>query len=184
MVYFYQINIQTLPRAAPWFMGLILGYILSKPQQPRLNKVLIWSLLVTSVFVLIVCIFIYELRHFKDENLVENAIRICVVHPLWSFAICWIIYACANGYIPKINRFLSLPIFEIIAKISYSMYIIHYTQMNNSVFSMRRRIIFDSYETAIEACEYLIKNALVATIATLAIEMPIISITKLLLNKY
>lgn len=84
---------------------------------------------------------------FTDDWNVRIA-SVLLLSPLWSIAIAWLIYACTQGYggeYPKnctlsppslriiiqrhisglVTRFLSLPIFLPLSRISYSFYLVH-----------------------------------------------------------
>lgn len=44
----------------------------------------------------------------------------------WSFALCYIIFACVNGYGGPFNWFLSHPLWQPLSKLSYSIYLLHF----------------------------------------------------------
>lgn len=46
----------------------------------------------------------------------------------WSMALCWVIYACENGYGGVVNWFLSMRIFTPLCRLSYGMYLMSMVQ--------------------------------------------------------
>lgn len=76
-------------------------------------------------------------------NILNNSVYNTFVRPAWGLAIAWIILACSlqyggrmmhnNGVIDHrltfagpVNKFLSLPVFNILARLSYCLYLVHY----------------------------------------------------------
>lgn len=82
-------------------------------------------------------------------NRFANAVYIALLRPGWALGVCWVIFACVTGYGGKvssihiiekitfwklyiaglINLFLSLPVFQVLSKLTYSMYLIHVTMI-------------------------------------------------------
>ncbi|KAG6445708.1 hypothetical protein O3G_MSEX004055 [Manduca sexta] len=91
----------TLTRAAPFFVGMIFGYVLhlhrnEKVKMPWLLAILMW------VFSLGVTTTIFFHTHFItqwdwDNQLADNFIN-SFIRPAWGAALCWIIFACVHGY--------------------------------------------------------------------------------------
>ncbi|KAK4883264.1 hypothetical protein RN001_006583 [Aquatica leii] len=184
-IYQFKIYTHTLVRAAPWFLGLILGYFLfiSKKSKANINKIWANILTVTSIIGFYVCCCINKFNGFGKDYDLENSIRISTVHLLFSLCVCWIIYACDNGYFELLNRFLSLPLFEILSKLSYSAYMVHFTILHLLILTWRRPIIFSTFKMVIYAFWHIIIIIVISLIPTLIIEMPVATITKFLLNK-
>ncbi|KAK4880674.1 hypothetical protein RN001_008820 [Aquatica leii] len=181
--YHYRIYGNTLTRSSPWFIGFILGYVLFTRKNSTMNKMWVRVLTIMSITTFMICVYVDRIRNFGDSYVIENSIRISIVYPLWSFSVYWIIYACANGYIDLLNRFLSLRVFQVIAKVSYSAYIIHYTILYFITYTLRGPIIFNAFETMMYGFLYAIIILIIAFFTTIAFEMPVISITKLFLKK-
>ena len=47
----------------------------------------------------------------------------------WGMCICWVMFSCVSGYGGVINRFLSWPPFEVLGRLTYMVYLVHYTIM-------------------------------------------------------
>lgn len=50
----------------------------------------------------------------------ESFSRVC-----WAISLSWIIFACVHGYGGPVNWFLSLPQWQPLARLSYSIYLLH-----------------------------------------------------------
>lgn len=73
----------------------------------------------------------------------SNSLYLAFHRPAWSLGIAWIIFACALGYGGAANKILALPIFEILSRLSYGMYLIHYSIIQLRYLAMRSPILFD-----------------------------------------
>ncbi|KAK4883263.1 hypothetical protein RN001_006582 [Aquatica leii] len=184
-IYQFKIYTHSLVKASPWFFGLITGYYLfiSKKSKLKINKIWANILSTMSIIGFIICIYENKFYTFDDEHILENSFRLIIIHSLFSLCVCWFVYACDNGYFKLINKFLSLPVFEILSKLSYSAFIIHYMVLNFIVFSWKRPIIFSAFERLIYSFWNIVITMVFALIATLTIEMPVVTIIKFLLSK-
>lgn len=69
--------------------------------------------------------------------------------PIWALSLSWITFACINGYGGCVNRFLSLPIFQVLVKISYSAYLVHVLVILIEVGQVRAFPHFSEHEAVI-----------------------------------
>ncbi|CAH0406840.1 unnamed protein product [Chilo suppressalis] len=119
----------TLPRAAPFFVGMLFGYAIHScnGKATRLSKplvALLWTLAgATST---VICISTYYTIQPDWDNQTVDSILNSIMRPAWAASIAWLTFACAKGYGGPINWILSLHIFKILGRLSYAMYIIHY----------------------------------------------------------
>jgi hypothetical protein len=90
-----------------------------------------------------------------------NAIHIALVRPIWSLAVSWVILACTNDYGGEkkktkkakptklfsgpINWVLSLPIYQVLNRFTYSIYLSHLTIFYMITFAKKRPDYFSSF---------------------------------------
>jgi uncharacterized membrane protein len=90
----------TLVRATPYLLGMILGYILANKITFKMPKWLVlveWSLNTVLCLTLVYIIVIPYSRDYAYEEL--GAAFYAAFHRIgWSLGIGWIIWACVNGY--------------------------------------------------------------------------------------
>ncbi|KAF5281705.1 hypothetical protein FQA39_LY17726 [Lamprigera yunnana] len=113
-------------RITPWFVGFITGYILSASKNARLNVGNVTNVILTLASIATI-IFLTCEEPLRTNNNILYACQLALVRPLWSVAVCWIIYSCATGYNKFINRLLSLNVFQILSKLTYAAYLVHLT---------------------------------------------------------
>jgi len=63
----------------------------------------------------------------------------------WPLALCWIVFACVNGYGGPINGFLSCPLWQPLAKLSFCMYIWHSFMECVNAGGLRTDTYFSNY---------------------------------------
>ncbi|KAL4713616.1 hypothetical protein ACJJTC_016699 [Scirpophaga incertulas] len=121
--------IHVLPRAAPFFIGLVLGYVLHLCRGRTINlprgvSIILWLMaIIGSSASIIITYFVIQ----PDwENQVIDTIVNSVQRPIWAAAIAWMIFACKHGYGGPINWILTLHIFKIFGRLSYAIYLLHY----------------------------------------------------------
>ncbi|CAH2991098.1 unnamed protein product [Chilo suppressalis] len=123
--YYY---IHTFPRASPFFVGMIFGYLLHlcRGRKIRLSRILVifyWLLAtVTSLTIIVSTYFIIQ-PDWDNQNV--DSLRNSFMRPAWAACVAWLIFACVHGYGGPINWFLSLTIFKFLGRLSYAMYIFH-----------------------------------------------------------
>ncbi|XP_044737959.1 nose resistant to fluoxetine protein 6-like [Chrysoperla carnea] len=127
--YFRVYYAQTYARAGPWILGLFLGYILynTKNKVIRINRILVALLwLLTALAMLFIVFGNYKaMRSDYVRHEAYDAIFTGLHRNIWGLAIGWIIFACMHGYGGPVNWFLSLSMFQVLAKLTYSIYLLH-----------------------------------------------------------
>lgn len=136
----------THTHATPWLIGLLCGYFfhLNRGKQFKLNPLFVWlgwiialALIATSIFAL------YPAAQWGSRQLtmLEYASYYTFTRIGWPLALCWVVFACMQGYGGMANSFLSSPLWQPLSKLSYSAYIFHvYVQQINE-----RRIRVSQY---------------------------------------
>lgn len=101
-----------------------------------------------------------------EGNRLANSFHLALVRPVWAIAIGWIIFACMNGrggkinipgfvskfkmfltrFVGPINWFLSLPTFQVLSKLTYTLYIVHYPIIYIITSQMRVVPLFNNFE--------------------------------------
>jgi peptidoglycan/LPS O-acetylase OafA/YrhL len=83
--------------------------------------------LVIWCFVLVACVAFNLYYHsiIRVYEHTSDTLFYGLYRPLWCFSLAWLIYSCYHGYGGPVNWFLSLPVFQIGARLSYCMYLLH-----------------------------------------------------------
>ena len=173
-------------RIQPYIIGLVVGFLLYKLRdKPRLpiNWVVNWICWLVAGAVACACI--YGIADYFPTSPKEpehyKVVLYCGFNRLaWSLAISWVIVACIKDMGGPVNDFLSWSWFVPGARISYCMYLAHWTVVSwhNSV---QKNNMTYSTEVYIYYClGNLLMTAGAALALVLCFEMPILHAEKLL----
>lgn len=132
--------------AAPWLIGLLCGYFfhLNRGREFKLNRLAVWLGWTICLALIATCIFcLYPAAQWKSRDLttLENSFSYTFTRMAWPLSLCWVVFACIQGYGGMANSFLSCPLWQPLSKLSYSAYIFHiFVQLINE-----RRIRVSQY---------------------------------------
>ncbi|CAH2108552.1 unnamed protein product [Euphydryas editha] len=171
---YYLHNYYYLPwtRGAPFFLGMIVGYILYlyKGKNIYLNMGFILSSWVISLGLIASSFYTsYATMQLDWDNQIADNFINSFMKLIWCTGLSWIIFACVKGYGGPINWFLTLNVWKLPARISFAMYLYHYpltfiilgTQLAPAYFSVGARI----YEfVAVFTLTFLISFLMTVTI--------------------
>jgi peptidoglycan/LPS O-acetylase OafA/YrhL len=90
----------------------------------------------------------------------------------WALAISWIIFACHHNYGGLIGWFLSLPVWQPIAALSYSIYIVHFVVQTLLAGTERQSVYLSDLTMTHRFLGDLGFSMIVAFVWTLSFEMP------------
>lgn len=120
----------THTRYGAWMIGILLGYLLHniKGKNVTLTRYFVvfgWSICCLSMFAIIFAAYpIYQVD--IPSTLLEISLQESLSRVTWSMCLAWIIFACVTGYGGPVDWFLSLPHWQPLSKLSYSLYIVHF----------------------------------------------------------
>ncbi|XP_031334569.1 O-acyltransferase like protein-like isoform X2 [Photinus pyralis] len=184
MVFVWQYYFPAYTRAAPWLIGIILGYYLYLSKKKRYELSTIVAILcILSLMVMCAIVFGGHNLITSEYRRVLNAIYIALVRPAWALAVAAVIFTCANGYAGPVNWFLSLPIFEVLSRFTYTLYVVHYIVIFVLTSQMRTTVLFRNLEAMHQFWGDFAFTLFVATLVTLAFELPAIEIEKIIFAK-
>ncbi|KAM3963614.1 nose resistant to fluoxetine protein 6-like [Aphomia sociella] len=126
----YYIN--TLTRAPPFFIGMIFGYLLyvlrgKKVVIPKLQVALLW--LMAIILSAAVIYSGYPVLQADWDNQLADDFLNSFRRPIWAMCIGWLVIACVHGYGGPVNWLLSHPMWKLLSRLSYAMYVLHYQLM-------------------------------------------------------
>ncbi|GLV32860.1 uncharacterized protein CBL_00433 [Carabus blaptoides fortunei] len=116
-------------RAAPYVVGIAVGYVLFKTKNKKLNisstmTFCGWTFSLVTFTAIVFGSFPFQLLT-HPYNRLESSLYLCLSRCTWAMALGWIIFACVHGKAGLINSILSCYVFKVIAKLSYCMFLIH-----------------------------------------------------------
>ncbi|XP_061705725.1 nose resistant to fluoxetine protein 6-like isoform X2 [Cydia pomonella] len=177
--YYYH---NTLTRCSPFFVGMFFGYLLNMFKNKEVHMARWFVALCWSCAVVVSAGIIYSsypVLQMDWDSLFWDGIINSFARPGWAVCVGWMIFACTHGYGGPVNWFLSLRMWKLPSRLSYAMYIFHYsimvivnsTSVSASHFSVERlfyRFLAD-----------FVSVFIIAFIATVLIDSPFSTLIKL-----
>ncbi|XP_046753116.1 nose resistant to fluoxetine protein 6-like [Diprion similis] len=163
----------TYNRGFPFFLGILLGYDVTnnKRQLTKVNSTIYW---IIACALMLNCA--WPLHYIYNTNFAYNPVLEIVFaltsRPFWSIAMAWIVYACTQGYGGPVARFLSLPFFRPLSRLSYSIYLLHLPIEMIKASASRNSGLFDFSAVFDRYLGSLVLTMIAGLIFSLFIELP------------
>ncbi|XP_044737108.1 nose resistant to fluoxetine protein 6-like isoform X2 [Chrysoperla carnea] len=177
---------QPYTRAAPWLLGLLLGHILfnNKNKKIIINKMLVTFLWIISIGIMLYTIFgfYHEAQPDYEYDRVFNSLFIGLHRVAWAAGLSWIIFACIHGYGGPVNWFLSLPLFQVLSRLTYSIFLTHFWLQIAHKNSTQMPYIFSNMHLWYLVCGNLLTTLIISVFWTLTFEAPFVVLDNLLIK--
>lgn len=180
LTYYY---FKTHTRASTWFIGLLLGFVLGRIRfhndnmYLRVPKVITYFIWLAVLALIPFCVYgFHDTLTQEDYDVVANSLYNTFTRPVWALCVSWIIYACATGRGGIVNNILSLPIFRVLSKFTYSVYLIHVLILYIMICARKNPTYFSVAGLIDEFSSILVISFVLAAFWTLAFETPILVI--------
>lgn len=158
--------------AAVCFLFLLLSFIRYLFSQ----KWNVFALTLSLIMILAPILMSYPYHQFCDAFMLGLQNALCRV--IWSIAISYIIFACTHNVGGPINWLLSHPCWELVAKLSYAIYLVHMAVLAMIMSTMKSPPYFSEMSAIRNCIAVFAISTFFAIIGTLAVELPIIAIYK------
>ncbi|KAG5866663.1 hypothetical protein JTB14_004654 [Gonioctena quinquepunctata] len=178
--------LKTQTRAAPWLMGVILGYFLTRDvsKHAKIPKVLSTFVWIVIILVMIICVFGgHSTLRSPNYDRMGNALYIALVRPAWSVCAAWMIWACATNQGGVINTVLSFPVYQFLNKFTYSIYLLHVTSLYMIVFSQKTSISISVFHLAYYFWGIFMFSFGLSMIWVLSFESPMLVLEKIIFHR-
>ncbi|XP_019874197.2 nose resistant to fluoxetine protein 6 [Aethina tumida] len=180
-------------RCTPWIVGAIFGYLLFKLKDKQIK---LTTTVVTTLWCITFLIMFGIVVHHKQLSEAELKATTETMgeqisssfyngfdRPIWAIAICCLIFLCVHGYGGVINTILSAPIFNVLIRVNYSMYLLHMIILFY-IYGQKRTPEYFGIEFKLIECFGIFTITLFISILwTLAFESPIVALEKIIFSK-
>ncbi|CAO1408310.1 unnamed protein product [Diamesa hyperborea] len=179
---------QTHARADSWFIGIILGFIIhqikDRPLQMSKNILIAgWILSISTILAIIFAQYPLMQEDFNSNHILADAFYESLRHFCWCIAVSWIILACLLDYGGVVNKFLSLPVWMPISKLSYCIYLLHLPLQLIYLSSIRTPQYFTNYRAILKFFGDFSMAFVFAFVWALAFEYPVLNLIAIHLQK-
>ncbi|GJQ77358.1 hypothetical protein Trydic_g20767 [Trypoxylus dichotomus] len=173
----------THTRLSPWLIGTFAGAILHVYKNAKLTihpiiNVFIWAVVVSGM---VACILTGNHITYNYDRL-STSLYLSLYRPAWCCGLTWIVFACVKGRGGIFNYVLSADIFQILAKLTYAMYLVHITCLVRNVATTRYPAQFGDFEVLHLFLGDILMTIAVAFVWSLLFESPIVAVERFLLG--
>ncbi|XP_017776356.1 PREDICTED: nose resistant to fluoxetine protein 6-like isoform X2 [Nicrophorus vespilloides] len=185
--YFTYLYHPTHIRMTAWLVGTVWGYILFRTKDVDLKIKKFYIVVIWAVHVILMIIIalshVTMTRYSNPYDPLTAAFFNSLARPTWAWCICWLMFACIKGYGGILNDILSCKLFMIIARLNYSMFLVHLPIMLIFISQKRSSIYLSNLFICFDFWAYFTMTIAVSIPWTLAFESPIIVLERVLFSK-
>lgn len=172
------IYIKPYSRAAPYIVGLVLGFILFKKVRINLHWFLDFLIHVGMWIVAAGCCFsvvygLYDSFHGHHLSTAENVLYYMFSRLAWGIGLGLIVFVCHNGYGWIINDFLSMKIWIPLSRLTYTAYLIHPIVLTVIFGTLREPFTYSNYIMAVYAVAMVVLSFGAAGVVAVLVEFPL-----------
>ncbi|XP_030079935.1 nose resistant to fluoxetine protein 6-like [Drosophila hydei] len=181
LLYFY-----THLHATPWLVGAVFGYFLhvNRGKCFKLNRLMVWCGWLIALAIFSACLFSllpYVKWIGRDLSTLSDSLYYSLTRIGWPIGLCWVIFACMQGYGGMANSFLSSPLWQPLSKLSYSAYIWHMFMEEINARRYQSNTYFSDYEMMLKFWEDFGFTILISYLTYIIFEAPLGGLEGLLL---
>ncbi|KAL7728267.1 hypothetical protein ACLKA6_007373 [Drosophila palustris] len=171
----------------PWLIGAVFGYFLhvNRGKSFKLNRLVVWTGWLVSLALLFTCLFslvAYGKFNGPRISLLEESLYYTLSRLAWPLSLCWVVFACSQGYGGMANSFLSSPLWQPLSKLSYSAYVWHILIQEINIRRVQSNTYFSNYEVMLKFWSDFGFTLLVAYATYVSIEAPLGGLERLVFS--
>nr|XP_023019748.1 O-acyltransferase like protein-like [Leptinotarsa decemlineata] len=181
--YLERIYGSTFVRMPPYLIGLIFGFLLYKYQKIKIPMVTNLFLWISTFAAYCALIAVHQVFTGNNYDSVRAGLFNSCARPAWALVTGSVVFLCSTGHGGKLNEWLSLPVFQVLVKLSYSVYLVQMIVILFFTGSKRHSDHFNYPKLFHDYIGDLGFIFIVATIWCLAFESPYVAIGKTFFKK-
>ena len=165
-------------RAAPYIVGIVLGFLLFKKVRVRIHWILDIAIYAVMWVIAAGCCFsvVYGLYNsYNGHELTEaqNVSYITLSRFTWGVGLALIVFACHNGYGWIINDFLSMKFWIPLSRLSYAAYLVHPIVLSVAIYTTRSTVSYTDNLIAVYGVAMVVLSYAVAGVVAVFVEFPL-----------
>lgn len=175
-------------RIDSWMMGIFTGYVMYTIQGKviKIRRVFVafgWFLSISTILTLVFVQYPLQQENFKKNSWIFDATYDSLKRISWCLALSWVILACHLSYGGFVQKFLSLPIWLPISKLSFCIYLVHLPVQLVYLASIRAPQFFSNFHATYKFFGDFGVSFFVAFAWALMFEYPTLNIIAVLTSK-
>ncbi|KAJ8707932.1 hypothetical protein PYW08_010298 [Mythimna loreyi] len=173
-------------RAGSYFLGMAMGYIITvyRPAKYRgiISKECSYLGLAAAFILGLKVLSAAPAWCLGEYNAWNAAVYAAFNRNIWALATCICIGISEYGDVQTLRNFMSWPVFTIVSRLAYGVYITHSLILERFLFSQRNPMQYDMFNLILNGIGILITSGLLAVLLWLFVESPLSNLANLVLN--
>ncbi|XP_071057342.1 nose resistant to fluoxetine protein 6-like [Onthophagus taurus] len=171
-------------RASTYILGIGLGAIFhfTRDKKIKMNAVTVtvgWMWCFILIITTTIGNHFFQLED-HEYNRLEASSFISLSRSGWTFGVMWIVWACKHGYGGPINYFLAHPIFQVLGKLTYSVFLLHLSIQFLDNGALKLPIYFSDFSLYYKVIGDLVLVTFFAVFYALIFECPFVRLARML----
>ena len=168
-------------RIGPYLIGILLGYIIFKNYRTTFSKQLNWiiHLALWGVAIIVgmsVVYGFYGSYHGHEVSKAGNIAYFMLARPAWGVTLAIVTYVCHYGYGGVIDKFLSLPLWVPLSRLTFNAYLVHEIVLGIIASNLREPMSYVDTTMAIFCIGTVVLSYGAAALVTIFVEFPVSNI--------
>jgi peptidoglycan/LPS O-acetylase OafA/YrhL len=165
-------------RAAPYIVGIVLGFLLYKKFHVNVHWLADWAIYCLLWVIAAGCCFstvygLYDVFHRKELTLAQNVSYIMFSRCVWAVGLALIVFACHNGYGWVVNDFLSMKFWIPLSRLCYTAYLVHPIVLTVAISTIRGTVGYTDNIIAVFAVAMVVLSFGAAGVVAVFVEFPL-----------
>jgi len=178
-------------RIAPYLLGMMGALLVSEHQEQlrrwllrlrRFGRVGLHVLLASAMLFLIFVQYSAHKIPSTPWTPVQTFFYNTFSRSVWGLGVLWVVFCCATGMTPNVNRLLSLSLYRPFARLTYTLYLVHLPVIAALLYSAKNLIFLTYANTVVSFPAVIVLGFAVACVLYLLVEAPSLHLNKLIMD--
>ncbi|KAB0790282.1 hypothetical protein PPYR_15382 [Photinus pyralis] len=173
-------------KASSWLIGFLLGSLMFNVKAEKtsiIKKNVAIPLMLAGIILYVGCLFGENRVVVSSYDRFENSFALALLRPANLLAVGCVIYVCEIGHGGIVTSFLSNPLFVVISRLTFAMYLVHLHVVHFSVNTGRVTPYVSGYTLLVnEFSGALLLSLLYGLVLSLSVELPAQHFVRYLMN--
>ncbi|XP_071041298.1 nose resistant to fluoxetine protein 6 [Parasteatoda tepidariorum] len=177
------VHIRTFTHAGPYYIGIVVGYMMIHYNNFKIPKVFNASgWVVSTAFALLSIYGAHRWNIGEPHGMLLTAVFAAAHRSTYTLSIAWVTFVCVTGNGGLVNRLLSSAKLAPLSRLTFMMYLLHSLVIWTRNGSLRERMFFSHYNVLYEYTANLVVTFLLAIPFYLLLEAPLSNLERLLFS--
>ena len=173
-----KIYIKPYTRAAPYIVGLVMGYVLFKNFKIKIHWFVDWliyqAIFLTAACCLFACVYgLYSSFNRGGLSLAESVSYFMFSRFTWGVGLALLVFTFHNGYASAINAFLSMSFWVPLGRLAYTTYLIHPVFILVFIETLREPFTYTNISLAVNYAAMVVLSFGAAGVVALFVQFPL-----------